>query len=68
MAINEELLKLLACPSCKTEIELVRESWLICNNCDRKYPIRNEIPVMLIEEGDKFVSTSVEQLPDPGEL
>jgi hypothetical protein len=68
MAINESLLKVLACPSCKTEIEFVRESWLVCNSCDRKYPIKNDIPVMLIEEGDKYISLSIEELPDPNEL
>ena len=29
------------------------EGGLVCANCGRRYPIRNDIPVMLIEEGDK---------------
>jgi uncharacterized protein YbaR (Trm112 family) len=65
MAISKELLDILVCPFCKQKVELVRGSWLVCTNadCQRKYPIRNGIPVMLIEEGDKYRGMSVEQLP-----
>jgi len=68
MAISPELLEVLACPACKTAVELVRESWLVCRECDRKYPIKDDIPVMLIEEGDKHKDTPIEELPDPGSL
>ncbi len=68
MAISQELLEVLACPACKTPVELVGESWLVCTECDRKYPIKDDIPVMLIEEGDKFKDVPVEELPDPGSL
>ncbi len=68
MAISKELLELLACPACKTPVELVRESWLVCERCGRKYPIREDIPVMLIEEGDKYKEVPVDALPDPGPL
>lgn len=68
MAINDELLDILACPSCKTPVELVRDQWLVCGECGRKYPIRDDIPVMLVEEGDRHVDTPVEDLPDPGPL
>lgn len=50
--IRKELLDILACPSCKTKVEL-REDMLVCERCGRRYPIDNDIPVMLIEEGDK---------------
>ena len=62
--LNEELLAILACPACKTRVTLVADSWLVCQNqeCRRKYPIRDEIPIMLIEEGDKYVDVSVDEL------
>lgn len=68
MTISEDLLEILACPACKTSVELVREQWLVCADCDRKYPIKDDIPVMLVEEGDRHVDTAVEDLPDPGPL
>jgi uncharacterized protein YbaR (Trm112 family) len=34
-------------------------------DCGRKYPIRDDIPVMLIEEGDKWINVAVEDLPVP---
>jgi hypothetical protein len=43
----------------------VQESWLVCRDCGRKYPIRQDIPVMLIDEGDKWINTAVEELPVP---
>ncbi len=51
MAISKELLEILVCPSCKGEIELKADnSGLKCLSCRRVYPIRDGIPVMLIEE------------------
>jgi uncharacterized protein YbaR (Trm112 family) len=46
-------------------LEYYKESWLICQECGRKYPIREDIPVMLIDEGDKWVETKKEDLPVP---
>lgn len=62
--LNEDLLAILACPACKTRVVLVANKWLVCQNpeCRRKYPIRDDIPIMLIEEGDKYVDVSVEEL------
>ncbi len=68
MAISPELLEVLACPACKTPVEPVGESWLLCGACGRKYPVKDDIPIMLIEEGDKYRDTPVEELPDPGSL
>jgi uncharacterized protein YbaR (Trm112 family) len=52
--ISEELLDILACPACKTDIQLVEykedEHGLKCGNCGRIYPIKDRIPVMLIDE------------------
>lgn len=68
MTISKELLEILACPACKAPVQLVRESWLVCERCERKYPIKDDIPVMLVEEGDKFKDTPIDELPDPGSL
>jgi len=50
--IDPELLEILACPACKTPVKL-EDEFLVCHRCGRRYPIRDGIPVMLIEEGDK---------------
>jgi len=51
MALNKELLDILACPKCKGDLELTApEDGLICNACKLVYPVREEIPVMLIDE------------------
>ncbi len=67
--VHQDLLEILRCPVCVQEdkgvLALVKETWLVCHDCGRKYPIRDDIPVMLIEEGDKWRETPVEQLPVP---
>ena len=51
MGIDPELLEILACPSCKTPVVLVHgDTALKCKECHRVYPIKDEIPVMLIDE------------------
>ncbi len=53
MAVSPELLEILRCPKCKSKVELKSdESGLKCVNpeCALVYPIRDEIPVMLVEE------------------
>jgi hypothetical protein len=50
--MDEELLKILACPACKTDVEL-QEGKIVCTKCKRRYPIRDGIPVMLIEEAER---------------
>ena len=51
MAIDAELLEILACPSCKTPVKLVNsDTGLKCDTCKRVYPIKEDIPVMLIDE------------------
>ena len=47
--ISEKLLEILACPSCKGSLVFKNET-LHCQECRRIYPVRNDIPVMLIEE------------------
>ena len=51
MAVDPELLEILACPNCKTAVTLVKNgSALKCATCKRVYPITDDIPVMLIDE------------------
>jgi uncharacterized protein YbaR (Trm112 family) len=51
MPISQELLEILACPACRAKVELKKDgSGLKCVNCRRVYPIRDDIPVMLIDE------------------
>jgi len=47
------------------QLELVRNSWLVSRDTGYKYPIRDGIPVMLIEEGEKWRDTLVDALPVP---
>jgi uncharacterized protein YbaR (Trm112 family) len=71
MPINAQLLEMLRCPACVQEkeglLELVHDTWLLCQEpgCNRKYPIREGIPVMLIDEGDKWTDVEAADLPVP---
>ncbi len=49
--IDPTLLELLACPACKTAVREEGE-WLVCVSCGRRYPVREGIPVMLVEEAE----------------
>jgi uncharacterized protein YbaR (Trm112 family) len=49
--IDQELLKILACPVCKTDVSLKNEK-IVCQSCQRKYPIKDGIPIMLVEEAE----------------
>lgn len=54
MAISQELLDILACPDCKGDIRYDEpEQKLTCLNCGLRYPIRDDIPVMLVEEAER---------------
>ena len=51
MPIDKELLDILACPKCKGDIRLnQKQDGLICDACKLMYPIKDDIPVMLIDE------------------
>jgi len=51
MAISKELLEILVCPACKAEVILKEDgSSLKCVACKRVYPVRDDIPVMLIDQ------------------
>jgi LSD1 subclass zinc finger protein len=51
MPFDQELLEILVCPNCKTALALVKNgAALKCATCHRVYPIKDDIPVMLIDE------------------
>ncbi len=51
MAVSKELLEILVCPQCKGEIHLNEEKdGLVCKACSLIYEIRDDIPIMLIDE------------------
>ena len=49
--VDKELLEILACPACKAPV-VPEEDRLVCTACGRRYPVRDGIPVMLIEEAE----------------
>ena len=72
--INPELLEILRCPVAVRSsdygpdpgrLTLVHGCWLVCEDNGYKYPIRDGIPVMLVEEGEKWKGTPVDRLPVP---
>lgn len=51
----EQLLAILVCPKCKGDLEyLEADSVLVCHKCRLRYPVRDGIPVMLIDEATPF--------------
>jgi uncharacterized protein len=55
MALSKELLDILVCPQCKGDLELTpNQDGLNCQTCELRYPIKDDIPVMLIDEAIKL--------------
>jgi uncharacterized protein YbaR (Trm112 family) len=55
MPVDKELMEILACPSCRGEVELHTEGdreQIVCLKCGLRYPVRDDIPVMLVEEAE----------------
>ncbi len=72
--IDLELLALLRCPVAvhykdkgddPGRLELVKGCWLVCAESGYKYPIRNGLPIMMVEEGAKWKDVAVDDLPVP---
>jgi uncharacterized protein YbaR (Trm112 family) len=66
------VLEILRCPACAPkegidpgQLALIDGQWLVCRDCSRKYPIRSRIPVLTIEEGNKYRNVPVEELGKP---
>lgn len=55
MSVRAELMEILACPKCKQAVELADDEQSIgCPACRLRFPVRNDIPVMLIDEAEPF--------------
>ncbi|MGF1506193.1 MAG: Trm112 family protein [Anaerolineae bacterium] len=72
--VSQELLDILRCPEAvhytdkgddPGTLELVHGCWLVCADSGYKYPIVNDIPVMLIDVGKRFHDVDVADLPVP---
>lgn len=51
MPLAEEIISILACPKCRGDLNLVADgSGLLCKACNLVYPVRNDVPVLLIED------------------
>jgi uncharacterized protein YbaR (Trm112 family) len=54
MPVDKELLEILVCPSCRGEVEYrAEQEQIVCLKCGLRYPVKDDIPVMLIEEAEK---------------
>lgn len=51
--ISKDLLEILACPQCKGALQLREEEGLLCEKCSLLYEIRDDIPIMLIDQAKK---------------
>ena len=51
--IDKELLDILACPACKGDVELINNK-IVCKKCGKRYPVRQGIPVMLIDQAEEI--------------
>jgi len=73
LPISQEMLDLLRCPVAvhyeehedPGRLRVVKDTWLVCDDSQYKYPIRDGIPVMLPEEGEKWKDVAEDDLPVP---
>jgi hypothetical protein len=49
--IDKELIRVLACPACKADVEF-KDNKIVCKSCGKKYPVKNGIPMMLIDQAE----------------
>jgi uncharacterized protein len=55
MALSQDLLDILACPKCKGGLRLTeQQNGLVCEACKLRYPIKEDIPIMLIDEAESI--------------
>lgn len=53
--LDPELVAILVCPVCHQPLCEERD-WLVCEPCRRRYPVRDGIPVLLVEEGEEVTA------------
>ena len=55
MSLTEEIISILACPKCRGDLSPVAAGeGLLCKACNLVYPVRNDVPVLLIEDAQPF--------------
>lgn len=55
MSVRSELMEILACPKCKQPVALAEDGQSIsCQSCRLRFPVRDDIPVMLLDEAEEF--------------
>lgn len=54
MMISKELIEILACPQCKGAVKLKGEQGIICEKCKLLYEIKDDIPIMLVDEAKRL--------------
>lgn len=62
--IDKDLLEILACPACRAEVRLEGEApkeRIVCTSCGKRYPVRDGIPIMLVEEAEPPSSQAANQ-------
>ncbi|GEM_PF-416936 len=58
MPVDPDLIALLVCPACHGDIEYKeRRAVIVCTACGLRYPVRDNIPVMLVEEAERASSS-----------
>lgn len=79
MQLPEYLMQRTRCPYCVKAssggtdrpvgvLRLEGNYWLVCISCERKYPLIDNLPVLMIEEGNRWTRTPVTELPIPPSL
>ena len=53
--IDKELMDILACPICKSAVELKGDEKIVCAKCKKAYHVKDGIPVMIIEEAEDII-------------
>ena len=65
MSVDQALLDILACPNCRAEVAYIEaEQVIVCSKCGYRYPVRDDIPVMLIDEAEKPAGKSPQKPPE----
>lgn len=49
--VDKKLLDILACPACKGPVQ-EQDEWILCYACKKRYPVRDDIPIMLVDEAE----------------
>lgn len=53
--VRKDLLDILACPKCREKVTLSDDNnWLVCEQCALRYPVEDDIPIMLIDRAESL--------------